>query len=43
LLKKEVWERRSHTKHQGMLIRLQEVPHWLFLFHVSATVVLFTR
>jgi len=26
LLKKEVWERRSHTKHKGRLIRLQELP-----------------
>jgi len=33
LLKKEVWERRSHTKYQGRLIRLQEFPHWIFLFH----------
>jgi len=32
------WERRSHTKHKGRLIRLQEFPHWIFLFHFSATV-----
>jgi len=42
LLKKEVWERRSHTKYKGRLIRLQEFPHWIFLFHFSATV-LYTR
>jgi len=39
---KKVWERRSHTKHKGKLIRLQEFPHWIFLFHLSATV-LYTR
>jgi len=40
LLKKRcgVWERRSHTKHKGRLIRLQEFQHWNFLFHFSATV-----
>jgi len=27
------WERRSHTKHKGRLIRLQEFPHWVFLLH----------
>jgi len=32
-----VWERRSHTKHKGRLICLQEFPHWIFLFHFSAT------
>jgi len=37
-----VWERRSHTKHKGRLIRLQEFPHWIFLFHFNATV-LYTR
>jgi len=41
-LKREVWERRSHTKHKGRLIRLQDFPHWIFLFHFSATV-LYTR
>jgi len=42
IAKKEVWERRSHTKHTGRLIRLQEFPHRIFLFHFSATV-LYTR
>ena len=42
IAKKEVWERRSYTKHKGRLIRLQEFPHWIFLFHFSATV-LYTR
>jgi len=32
------WERRSDTKHKGRLIRLQEFPHWVFLFHFSAAV-----
>jgi len=32
------WKRRSHTKHKGRLIRLQEFPHWVFLFHFSDTV-----
>jgi len=42
LLKIEVWECSSHTKQKGRLIRLQEFPHWIFLFHFSATV-LYTR
>ena len=42
IAEKEVWERRSHTKHKGRLIRLQEFPHWIFLFQFSATV-LYTR
>ena len=42
IAEKEVWERRSHTKHKGRLIRLQEFPHWIFLFHFSVTV-LYTR
>jgi len=42
LLEKEVWERRSHTKHKGRMIRLQELPHWIFLLHFSA-MVLYTR
>jgi len=33
------WERRPHTKHKGRLIRLQEFPHWIFLFHFSATAI----
>jgi len=32
------WACRSHTKHRGRLIRLQEFSHWVFLFHFSATV-----
>jgi len=32
------WERRSHAKHKGRLIRLQEFPDWIFLFHFSFTV-----
>jgi len=32
------WERRSHTKHKGKLIRLRGFPHWVFLFHFGATV-----
>jgi len=36
------WERRSHSKHEGRLIRPQEFPHLIFLFHFSATV-LYTR
>jgi len=43
LLKKEVWERRSHIKHKGRLIRLQEFPHWIFLFHFSTMVLLYTK
>jgi len=35
-------ECRSHTKYKGKLIRLQEFPHWIFLFHFGATV-LYTR
>jgi len=42
IAKKEVWARRFHTKHKGRLIRLQEFPHWIFLFHFCATV-LYTR
>jgi len=42
LLKIEVWERRSHTKHKEKLIRLQEFPQWIFLSALSATV-LYTR
>jgi len=42
LLKKEVWERCSHTKHKGRLILTQESPQWIFLFHFNATV-LYTR
>jgi len=42
LLKKEVWARRSHTKHKGRLIRQQEFPHCIFLFHFCVTV-LYTR
>jgi len=42
LLKIEVWERRSHTKHKERLIRLQEFPHWIYLLHFSPTV-LYTR
>jgi len=38
LLKKNVWARRFHTKHKGRLIRLQEFPHCIFLFHFCATV-----
>jgi len=36
------WERRSHTERKRRLIRLQEFPHWIFLFHFSATL-LYTR
>jgi len=42
LLRKEMWERCFHTKHKGSLIRPQEFPHWIFLFHFSASV-LYTR
>ena len=38
LLKTEVWKRRSHTKHKRRPIRLQEFPHWIFLFYFSVTV-----
>ena len=31
MLKKEVWERCSPTR--CVIIRLQEFPHWVFLFH----------
>jgi len=37
-----VWKHRSHTKHKGILICLQEFPHWIFLYRFSATV-LYTR
>jgi len=42
IAKKEVWERLSHTKPKGRLIRLQEFPHWTFLFHFSVAV-LYTK
>jgi len=35
-------ECRSHAKYKGKMIRLQEFPRWIFLFHFSASV-LYTR
>jgi len=37
LLKKEVWN-AVPAKHKERLIRLQEFPHWIFLFQFNTTV-----